>query len=315
MSWFSKNFKSIGNVVGSVVGGILGHNSAKRQSDDTYAINKMQIDAQKEMQERNISWELQQHQYNIAWQMDDLRRSGLNPILAAGNTGSIASAPGGSVSLQTPKQSRAEAMASAAALYRTYAEADSYKKQNEVAIKNADINQQNADSTRAMIDSNILKNSTDNANNSALALSSIAKQKGDLANGTRVADAQIENLKANSEAAILNAQSNWFNAQTNSARAAQEAKESNQRITNLMRQLDKSIVSVSREKNLESMRANNPALFRLAEGLGYLASQFNPFSNVHVGVGSYESSNRSKNESTSSYLGESHNYNHNYKEK
>lgn len=311
MSWLSKNL----GFVGSIFGGLLGANSAKKQQDSTMNINRMQIEAQKELQQRNIDWEKEQYQNKNQWTVEDMRKAGLNPILAAGNTGAVASAPGGSVSLQSPKQSRAEAMASAASLYKTYAETDNLKEQIRIGDRNAEINQQNADTNNSMVKSNILKNATDNANNSALALSSIEKQKGDLANATKVADAQVENLKANSEAALLNAQSNWANSQTNSARASQEARESNQRITNLMRQLDRSVVSVSREKNLESMRNNNPALFRLAEGLGYLASQFNPFSNVHVGVGSYESSSRSRSENSSSYLGESHNYNHNYKER
>lgn len=64
MSWLG--------AVGSVIGGIIGNESASAQM----AFNR-------EMQQKQIDWQREVLQNKIQWQTNDLRKAGLNPILAA----------------------------------------------------------------------------------------------------------------------------------------------------------------------------------------------------------------------------------------
>ena len=64
MSWLG--------AVGSVIGGIMGNESASAQM----AFNR-------EMQQKQIDWQREVLQNKVQWQTNDLRKAGLNPILAA----------------------------------------------------------------------------------------------------------------------------------------------------------------------------------------------------------------------------------------
>ena len=73
MSWFSKNFGAIGGILGSIGSSILGSNSAKSVSQQNYEASK----------------EAMQNKHQ--WEVEDLKKAGLNPILSAtGSTGTTA---------------------------------------------------------------------------------------------------------------------------------------------------------------------------------------------------------------------------------
>lgn len=73
MSWFSTNFGAIGGILGSIGSSILGSNSAKSVSQQNYEASK----------------EAMQNKHQ--WEVEDLKKAGLNPILSAtGSTGTTA---------------------------------------------------------------------------------------------------------------------------------------------------------------------------------------------------------------------------------
>lgn len=78
MSWFSKSFGAIAGVLGSIGSSIIGSNSAKSVSQQNYEASR------EAMQNR--------HQ----WEVEDLKKAGLNPILSA--TGSTGTTSGTGVS-------------------------------------------------------------------------------------------------------------------------------------------------------------------------------------------------------------------------
>lgn len=199
---------------GSIVSGLLGSHSAKKAA-------AQQFEYQKALQQQNIDWEKEQYMNKNQWTVNDMRAAGLNPILAAGNTGSVSSAPGGSVSIADSKLDLASAYAQ---LRHTEAESKSLE-------TNSDINQQNADSNRVNANANsnsayalMYKNYYDVlANNKRLDFEG-QRLASDLANSKRRTDAEVDYLGKLGDAASLNAATNQLLADSNSALNLQRGK-------------------------------------------------------------------------------------------
>ncbi len=77
----------------AVVGGVLGLAGDFLGASMAQSAQGSAIAANKEMQQRNIDWEREQLQNKHQWEVGDLRRAGLNPILSA-TTGSSAVSAG-----------------------------------------------------------------------------------------------------------------------------------------------------------------------------------------------------------------------------
>lgn len=207
MSWLS-------NLGGSIFSSILGSNSAKKAA-------AQQFEYAKALQQQNIDWEKEQYQNKNQWTVADMKAAGLNPILAAGNTGSVSSAPGGSVSIADSKLDVASAYAQ---LRHTEAESESLKEGAIIGHRNAEANHINAIANANS--SSALKNKYDFdifAGRTRLGFEKM-KLENDILNANRSTEAQIRYLGALGDAASLNAATNQLLANSNSSLNIQRGK-------------------------------------------------------------------------------------------
>lgn len=84
MSWFSKSFGAIAGALGSIGSSIIGSNSAKSVSQQNYEASR----------------EAMQNKHQ--WEVEDLKRAGLNPILSATGSTGTTSGTGVSYSPENP---------------------------------------------------------------------------------------------------------------------------------------------------------------------------------------------------------------------
>ncbi|UPW41751.1 DNA pilot protein [Peromfec virus RodF7_16] len=202
---------SLGGLVSSVLGGFA--NSAFSSASSAKAM-ELQYEYQKKLAEQQNQYNVENYQHRHQWETDDLRAAGLNPILSANSGGSVAGAGLNSVGL---------AVGSAGDVSSAY---QSYKKLTEVDRKQIELQQEANQIQRSSVDNQNTNRTREidlQTSNSAVS-NKIAQArleletvlgKGKLENEKAVAAAQIENLRKQGDAAMVQALASSTNASTN----------------------------------------------------------------------------------------------------
>lgn len=175
MGFFSsigKALGSVGDVVGTTLNGLTGAtNSAK--TNQRYALQSMKV---------QNAYEKEAAQNAHQWEIADLEKAGLNPILSSGGSGAQADT---GLSAGSGQSSGIDIMTSAGNLAKTIAELPNFKKTGEQIEAETTLNTAKADEIIAglpfvpqKIKSEIIKNHAEAQEHSAKAIS----EKGTLQN-------------------------------------------------------------------------------------------------------------------------------------
>lgn len=76
------------SLISTLVSGTLSYVSNTANMKAQQNINEQNVKAQQEINQQNIDYSREFAQNNIQWKMEDLQNAGLNPVLAAGMSGS-----------------------------------------------------------------------------------------------------------------------------------------------------------------------------------------------------------------------------------
>lgn len=99
MSLFGIGAPAVASIVGGlasdVLGGIMGENSAEEMA-------QMQFENQKELMRIQNQYQVENYQHRHQWEVGDLRKAGLNPILSANSAAAAPSVGLGSAGMPTP---------------------------------------------------------------------------------------------------------------------------------------------------------------------------------------------------------------------
>lgn len=198
---------------------VLGLGSSLFDRNSAKASMQQQFEYQKALQQQNIDWEKEQWQNKNQWTVQDMKNAGLNPILAAGNTGSVGSAPGGAVSIA---DTRADIAGKISALQRNSAESKAALDNADANQRNADSNARNADSNARNVDSNVRKNENDMKISSANSAAQILSWQNQMKNNDLVSAAMANMYNAQGVSALEQAAAATRNSMSNSARVNAE---------------------------------------------------------------------------------------------
>lgn len=204
---------------GKVFSGLLGIGSSLFDRNSAKASMEQQFQYQKALQQQNIDWEKEQWQNKNQWTVQDMKNAGLNPILAAGNTGSVGSAPGGAVSIA---DTRADIAGKISTLQRNSAESKAVLENARANTRNADANQRNADSNSRSVDSLVKKNENEIKVSAANSAAQILSWQNQMKNNDLVSAAMANMYNAQGASALEQAAAATRNSFSNSARANAE---------------------------------------------------------------------------------------------
>lgn len=236
---------------------------------------KMGADAAEDNMQAQIQWQREQLQNKHQWEVEDLKKAGLNPVLSAGGSSSAASVSPSAITnpLSGLASSAAELGKLKSEIKKNEADISNQTKSADAAMKNADSSMINAESNKMLSEVNATKLNQD-IQNSVLSTAADVKYKQSQADAyNRLVDGQIANGAAMAAAAASQADAAWHNAHSNSARTVKE-------IENMDSQIKARLGEIAKGQITAEARRRNPDAYRLFDVLGAAKDVINPFSGL-----------------------------------
>lgn len=212
-------YYSLFGIDDAIMGGVLGIAGDLFGASMAADAQSSAMQANREMQERNIQWEKEQLTHKHQWEVEDLRAAGLNPILSAPNASSAVSA---GVPSNTPVKpefqlSRSLEALSHSALMKKQTDLQEYGLETDrinamANMKKARVDEATAPSVRGLNDmqSGWYSMQTELARTEwpfkqAMYEANINKTQQDVLNSIRLVTAQVDYFEKSGDAALINA--------------------------------------------------------------------------------------------------------------
>lgn len=227
-------FNCLFGIDDALMGGILGIAGDLFGASMASDAQSSAIQANREMQERNIEWEREQLQNKHQWEVADLRAAGLNPILSAPNASSAVSAGSPSNTPVKPEfqLSRTLEAISHSALMKKQTDLQEYGLETDrinamANMKKARVDEANAPSARSLneMQSGWYSMQTELARTEwpfkqAMYEANINKTQQDVLNSIRLVTAQVDYFAKAGDAQLTQAAASMENARAQSRIAA-----------------------------------------------------------------------------------------------
>lgn len=236
---------------------------------------KMGANAAEDNLQKQIDWQKEQLQNKHQWEVEDLRKAGLNPILSSHGSSSAASvSPSAIVNPLSGLASSASQLGMLKSeIEKNKADIRNQSKTADAAQENAAASMLNARTNKDLAEANEFKINQD-IQNSILATAADVKFKQQQADSyDRLVNGQIANGAAMASAAASQADAAWHNAHTSSAKAKKE-------MENLDSQIKARLGDIAKSDITAEARRRNPTAYVLFDVLSNLNSAVNPFSGL-----------------------------------
>lgn len=137
------------SLISTLVSGTMSYISNTANMKAQQQINKMNVEAQQDINQQNIDYSREFAQNNMQWKMEDLQNAGLNPVLAAGFSGSSPQPTAMSAPVQKAPTLDLSGISSAiTAMNNMMLSSYLMSQRNEIASQNVGVNSQRNDVMR-----------------------------------------------------------------------------------------------------------------------------------------------------------------------